>query len=359
MTDGPPGPSCTANCGHSCTIFCNKPCLFCPPGSSDSGSHWGFDDPDDPDPPPFPEDDDPEDEQPDEESEPCQPDVDTQTGLCANGNTPIFNPVTREVSCGIDDEDASAWMGSCQRAIDDDLSGAVAEAELSQECCSDAKKRELGILDRPRPRAAPACPVPNPNPPAGGYTFTCDFDEWPNVCANARSAISARNKPSVLTYVQGSDLHITPPWYNGKWQPGGQPQTNFEGWGLIDCEVEEYPFGSGNPNRSPDLRVWDQQAVLRLIPREENGAHASALRAFYNDNAMASGTPYTVEFSNGPTGTTDDDYYLGSDTSHNTCAQPYRNAFLLVNKAAVNAGERSYGKPFEIHLPPRLYRIQD
>ncbi|CAJ2505830.1 Uu.00g132240.m01.CDS01 [Anthostomella pinea] len=237
VTDGPPGPSCTANCGYSCIVFCNKPCLFCPPGppggpSSDSG----FIDPDDPNPPPFPEDDDPEDDQPEEESEPCQPDVDTQTGLCANGNTPIFNPVTRE----------------------------------------------------------------------------------------------------------GSDLHITQPWYKGKWQPWGQPQTNFEGWGLIDCEVEEYPFGSGNPNRGPDLRVWDQQSVLRLIPREENGAHASALKAFYSDNAMVSGTPYTVEFANGPTGTTDDDYYLGSDTSHNLCARPYGNAFILVNKAVVNPGERSY-----------------
>jgi hypothetical protein len=350
MTKGLPGPSCRANCGYSCRIFCNKPCLFCPPGGSKPGSEGGFDDPEDPDPPPFPEDDDPEYDPPGAQSEPCQPDVDTQIGRCANGNTPIFNPITREVNCDVDYEDKAAWMGSCQQAIDENLSGAVVEAELSKKCCSDAKKRGLGIgLDRPQMLGShtAACPVPTPNPPAGGPPrFRCDFNKWPNVCANARSAISSRHKSSVLTYVQGSSMHVTSPWYNGKWKAGGQPQGSFDGWGLINCEVEEYPFGSGNPNRNPNLRVWDDQSVLRLVPREENAAHAVELRAFYRSTGMVNNMPYTVEFVNGPTGTTDDDYYLGSDTSHNICAQPYGNAFLLVNNAVVHPGERSYGKSY-------------
>lgn len=150
----------------------------------------------------------------------------------------------------------------------------------------------------------------------------------------------------MLTYKQGSELHVTGPWYHGKWQSGGQPTKKFDGWGLIDCEVEEYPWGSGNPNRSPNLRIWDQQAVLRLIPRQENNEHAQELKKFYSNNNMADLTPYLVDFVNRPSGTSDNDYYLGSDTSHNRCAVPYGNAFLLVNKAAVSTGQRNYGKPY-------------
>lgn len=336
-TEGPPGPSCTADCGHSCVVFCDHPCLQCPPDGSSGGDSDSFD-PNDPNPPPFPPT--PEDAPPDGTEKPCQPDVKTETGLCPNGNMPIFNPITLQVECDIADADASAFMSSCQKAIDEDLADSVAHAELSSQCCA-ANKRELAGR-----QAGPACPnPPGNNPPPAQPTFTCDFNLWPNVCANARSAISSRGKPSVLTYRQGSDLHVTGPWYNGKWQAGGQPTQHFDGWGLIDCEVEEYPWGSGNPLRSPNLRIWNQQAVLRLIPRQENGDHAQELRQFYSDSNMADLTPYSVDFANGPSGTSDDDYYLGSDTSHNRCAVPYGNAFLLVNKAIVNAGQRSYGKP--------------
>lgn len=347
-TTGAPGPSCTADCGSLCEgVFCvplipvvcvTPPCVEVPPPCIDCGDFW---DPDDPEHPPTePEDDEPDQE--DEEDEPCQTDVVTETGLCPNGNMPIFSPITDEMHCDYDAEDAPSWLGSCQSAIDDDLSDAVAEAELSTQCCSDSKKRELGIFDLPatKNKRAPSCPVPATG---GSFTFTCDFDKWPNVCANARSAISERGQPSVLTYRQGSKLHVTDPWYHGKWQPGGQPQTEFDGWGLINCEVEEYPFGSGNPDRGEVTNLWDRQSVLRLIPREENGAHANALKKFYKDNNMPNLAPYTVVFENGPTGTTDDDYYLGDDTSHNVCAAPYGNAFLLVNAANVDAGERSYG----------------
>lgn len=84
-----PARAATANCGNSCRIFYSKTCLVCPQGGSGSGSHVGFDDQVDPDPPPFPEDD-TEDNPPDAENEPCQPDIDTQTGLRANDNTSNF-----------------------------------------------------------------------------------------------------------------------------------------------------------------------------------------------------------------------------------------------------------------------------
>ncbi|KAH6995526.1 hypothetical protein BKA56DRAFT_665840 [Ilyonectria sp. MPI-CAGE-AT-0026] len=56
----------------------------------------------------------------------------------------------------------------------------------------------------------------------------------------------------------------------------------------------------------------------------------------------ADGLIYSIKFVNHPTGTTDDDFYLGSDTSKNYCAQPYGNAYILVNKADVAPGERAW-----------------
>lgn len=50
FTEGsPPGPKCTAGCGHKCRIFCHRPCMFdCDVGG---GKKSGFDDPSDSDPP--------------------------------------------------------------------------------------------------------------------------------------------------------------------------------------------------------------------------------------------------------------------------------------------------------------------
>lgn len=123
----------------------------------------------------------------------------------------------------------------------------------------------------------------------------------------------------------------------------------FQGWGLTACQVEEYPWGSGNSNRKPDNSKWDEQSVLRLIPTDENQSHGGTLGQFLSRAAggrgkgrLKAGLHYKVEFSNGPSGTADEDYFLGEDRSKNRCALPYGNAFLLVNSAAVDAGERSY-----------------
>jgi len=47
FTQGPAGPTCTANCGTKCTSFCEGPCLDC----DDAKSSEGWTDPDDPNPP--------------------------------------------------------------------------------------------------------------------------------------------------------------------------------------------------------------------------------------------------------------------------------------------------------------------
>ncbi|KAJ6071012.1 glycoside hydrolase [Penicillium canescens] len=46
-TQGPPGPTCTANCGTKCDFFCDSPCLDC----NDPQSSKNWEDPEDPNPP--------------------------------------------------------------------------------------------------------------------------------------------------------------------------------------------------------------------------------------------------------------------------------------------------------------------
>lgn len=115
------------------------------------------------------------------------------------------------------------------------------------------------------------------SPPQGQCyaTYICDHVKYPNICANAKSAIEVRGKTSILTHTVGKDDHYTKPWYDGhyawsgeKRNPDGPP---MDGWKLNGCQVEEYPFGAGNPI-TPDPNNKDQQSVLRLIPQRENAS---------------------------------------------------------------------------------------
>ncbi|KAK6067276.1 Killer toxin subunits alpha/beta 6 [Seiridium cupressi] len=240
LKTGPPGPACKANCGHKCSIFCGGPCLSCRP-NGDSRSP-DFVDPSDPDPPPFPP---PTgDPPPGAGDEVCQPDVKTDSGLCPNGNVPIFDPVSMQVRCDFSADEAQSYMTSCQAALDEDYEDSKAEVELSSKCCSAGVRREFGLSVNGR-ASNPVCPAPNP-PPLPLATFTCDFDKWPNVCANTRSAISSRGKTNTLTFVKGFTLYATRPWFLGKWLSGSNPGKSsdttqdtlekFDGWGLIDCQ---------------------------------------------------------------------------------------------------------------------------
>ncbi|KAH7270895.1 uncharacterized protein BKA55DRAFT_552956 [Fusarium redolens] len=65
---------------------------------------------------------------------------------------------------------------------------------------------------------------------------------------------------SILTHIKGSNIHVTKRWYKGHYFAKSTDNPKG-GWKLEGCEVEEYPFGSGNPDRSKDA-----DAILRLIP---------------------------------------------------------------------------------------------
>ncbi|KAK6063962.1 killer toxin subunits alpha beta [Seiridium cupressi] len=263
---------------------------------------------------------------PDDPDDTCQPDIDTSHGLCSNGNYLIYNAATDTVSCDHSIDDAPEYMTECQSEIDGDLDAEVESLGQSSSCCSNTASL-AEKLKRMFTRQASSCGA-NPNFPSnlpanGAHhsVWTCDYNLYPNVCANAQSAILQRQKPPILTYPgPSSHLAATKP-----------------------C---------GNPNRNPDWKIWDEQSVLRLIPEDENGAHGNAMSRFYsaagNGNYnQAWGLIYSVAFTNGPAAnpTTDSDFYLGTDATSsniNYCAQPYGIPFLLVNSARVSAGQRSY-----------------
>lgn len=266
-------------------MFCSSPCLpgFCPPGGDDP-SHNDFWDPSDPSPPPGPS--------PSSNPNPagsgsdvCQPEVKTDTGLCSNGNFPIWDPVSMSVRCDLSGDEADAQKTECQKEIDDNLEDSKENANRSSQCCSNAAAAVVASLGGDiKPQSSGSCPVPRnyrKNPPADGIahaTFTCDYARWPNICANARSAILIRGKPDILTYSAGGSVHANELWYHSK------VRNNIYG-----CQVEEYPFASGDPIRVPNPRPnprarnwrrWDEERVLRLIPERENGDHGIALGAF-------------------------------------------------------------------------------
>ncbi|KJX99032.1 hypothetical protein TI39_contig377g00017 [Zymoseptoria brevis] len=157
------------------------------------------------------------------------------------------------------------------------------------------------------------------NPPQGECyaTWTCPDALFPNVCGNAKSAILHRGATSVLTHHTSSNLHDTSPWYYGRYFAGGADDPRA-GWKLEGCEVEEYPFGSGNPDRSQS-----GDSVLRLIPgRQEN-----SVRGSHTGNLRTNGLVYCVAFH--------DDFtqYLPDDqVDKNICSQPYGPAFGLVTE---------------------------
>ncbi|OIW34817.1 hypothetical protein CONLIGDRAFT_26583 [Coniochaeta ligniaria NRRL 30616] len=388
----PPGPTCTANggCGGSmCQHFCNSCgplgcggginfgggdglCLFClgtgnPSGGGSRGPCVGAQCPK-PSPSEDTDDDSGGDDPTDDDI--CQPDVNTATGLCLNGNFPVWDAVAGIVSCDHSAADAPDYMTACQEDLDDDLAERESEAQDSHDCCPAAAARGASLLDG----RAPACP-PKPNSSSQSTSavyqsvFTCDYRSWPNVCANAKSAIDKRGKSPLMTYPgpqpRKKALHITNPWYSGKF---ASPLAGTTGWGLADCEVEEYPWGSSNPNRKPNWQVWSEQSVLRLIPKDENGKHGTALQDFYRAAGNgkihnAKGLVFSVSFVNGPTGTTDKDYYLDENDQGskdiNICAQPYGVPFLLVGVVkSMNPGESSYDPWWNSRLFTKTTNIQ-
>lgn len=152
---------------------------------------------------------------------PCA--LDTDIGLCSDGRFPVFNPTTLQIECG--DEGA---MGECQRSINNDLGAAQSYLSNVQSCCVAPGKSKRttphNLLSRVRSsfdsrlnRRAAYCAEPGEdprNPPQGTCfaTYTCDHIRFPNVCGNAKSAISLRGKTSILTHRAGNRKHYVGPW---------------------------------------------------------------------------------------------------------------------------------------------------
>jgi hypothetical protein len=139
-------------------------------------------------------------------------------------------------------------------------------------------------------------PPPTPPGPCAGaqHTYICDGSRFPNVCANAKSAIELRSFSRTYTRrpVAGGRLSSSPTsrWYDPRWQadnPEGrerfrknpasvsglnqrQRRDFLKGWGLAGCSLEEFPFDSWRQR-------GEQNAViaLRLIPETENSAQGN------------------------------------------------------------------------------------
>ena len=348
-----------------------RPCQAgaCPDGTSDGE---GEDDPDDQ----------------------CESDLSTQTGMCSNGNFPLYDPVSNQISCDVPEDEVPFYMSGCQEDADDNLEYSIDEIECEDENCPAASKRSLDerfvfadnvtyVVKRQqpptkRPRTCPPTPPQNPIPgqlmpgrQGCDVVFECNTDLWPNVCNNAASAQAnngalPRAKPTALTYMGpgARQDYVTQQWWrthskkgnvqehvravNLQRDAGNLPGQPHGGWGLIGCEVEEYPFGNSITNIPQNMRgIWDNRAVLRLIPWEENRDHGNALARFIaaairgdaNRGIPAQsangGWSYCVDITGGQLDTTD--YLLGSDQSKNRCGQAYGPGYLLVND--ISAGE--------------------
>lgn len=167
----------------------------------------------------------------------CNPDLSSDTGSCSNGNFPIFDIATGTINCDGSEEDINllggpdATLSACQNDADADPDDTDSAIEEAVGCCPASTAKRLFRNDLFGRQASggqtstcpsqPSMPFYEANPPQNGIchsTYTCDFAKWPNVCGNAASAIFARSRTSVLTYVPGSSLHVSDKFqYSVKW----------------------------------------------------------------------------------------------------------------------------------------------
>ncbi|KAF4943413.1 hypothetical protein FGADI_13440, partial [Fusarium gaditjirri] len=324
--------------------------------------------------------------------DPCE--FDMKSGLCDNGNYPIYDPSSNTISCDVPIGQLSPRVSQCQSHIDSKLDAVKDYLQGERSCClasSKAKRQQSfglfsSLINRGSgfsgfglgKRAGDYCPAKNEDPrspPAGKCyaTYTCPDKLYPNVCGNAKSAINIRGATSILTHQTGSKLHDTSPWYKGRWKAtSGRSQG---GWKLDKCQVEEYPFGSGNPDRKAS-----GNSVLRLIPGGgwedglENQLQGASLSRWIRtlvkrDNEFQKelrgtdpkvdghGFVYCVEFDPGFTS------YLPEDLANQKfCATPYGVEFTLVNDYKVR-GVRTWDPWFDVpgtdHKKPELIEYND
>ncbi|RJE26609.1 hypothetical protein PHISCL_01023 [Aspergillus sclerotialis] len=233
-----------------------------------------------------------------EDNKECGLEVSTDIGRCDNGNFPLYNPETQEIECDHTDDEAQNSMSACQREAHEDPDYTIALIECDNRPCP-ASKRGLTSRQVPATPQQRQCPpkrskamdsVKEGDPNMGcDVTFECDTDRWPNVCNNAASAINVRGKPAVLTY-QGRNSrldYVTNQWWHSHYKEGKTYENNIGknwrsqnpssgGWGLVGCQVEEYPFGNAVTDLPKEERAkWSKRSTLRLIPGDENSSHGS------------------------------------------------------------------------------------
>ncbi|KAF5962657.1 carbohydrate esterase family 3 protein [Fusarium bulbicola] len=207
----------------------------------------------------------------------------------------------------------------------------------------------------------PPHPRPSGNPP-DTEADPCHFDTRSGMCDNGNYPVYDASSNTINCDVPSDELgsKITScqrkidskmdavKRYKGHYTAKSKDRPKG-GWKLQGCEVEEYPFGSGNPDRSKDA-----EAVLRLIPggpwneKLENQLAGDQLRQWLESVAEKYNTFQEKETGTNPKIDTDGivccvDFdpsftkYLPEDlVDENFCAARYGPEFTLVNNLVVN-----------------------
>lgn len=337
-TPGAVKPGCLSGCGHISTC-CGVEGVN-GDGESDDGSNDDDDD-DGGNNNDGQEGEDPDNERPPDDADECDPNLDDTVGFCDNGNFPLYNPYTKKVECDTslqEVQDDPSLLSACQAMTMEDPESVSQTIEDAKACCQSNKKRSW--VDKLLRRSG-SCPAPAPDPTDPGpadtcvATFTCAAttinDEgtampaWPNICANAKSAIDTGRFSNTMVKVARQGQSST--WWLGKYRSlDGKKEEKIQlgesppeiGWKLSACNVEEYPFGSGSGN-------WDNSKIkaLRLVPEDENERHGKALKEFYKEYATANGKSmdgkkFCIEFTSDIWG---QDTEWGLDTPENAYAR--------------------------------------
>lgn len=114
-------------------------------------------------------------------------------------------------------------MPTCELDAAEDPTDALQDINLAKQCinCQSSGptlgKPPVSPLARRVNEQCPAEETEQLKPQDGcQHTYTCDGSRFPNICANAQSAIQVRGKPRILTKIAKSGNQNTRGWHNDK-----------------------------------------------------------------------------------------------------------------------------------------------